>query len=48
MNLTPDEIQIMLQCIFALKFEGKHVIPVGLLADKLQKELIKLEKEITK
>ena len=45
MNLSQEELQILLQCIFALNFEGKNVIKVGLLADKIQKELVRLEKE---
>lgn len=48
MNLSLEELQVLLQCIFALNFEGKNVIRVGLLADKIQKEILKLEKENTK
>lgn len=45
MNLTYEELQILLQCIYACQFPGKEVIRVGLLADKIQREIIKLEKE---
>lgn len=46
--LTPDEMKIMLECIFALNFQGKDVIKVGMLANKLMTELQKLEKETKK
>ncbi len=40
-NLSLEEIQILLTCIQACQFSGKDVIMVGGLADKLQKEIIK-------
>lgn len=44
-SLNPDEMKIMLECIFALNFQGKDVIKIGLLANKLMIELQKLEGE---
>lgn len=46
-TLTLEELAILIQCIENLNFPGKHVISVGLLADKLNKELIKLQQENT-
>ena len=45
MNLSLDELQIIYQLIYLNKFDGKDVIPVGLLADKVLKEIKKLEQE---
>lgn len=47
-NLDHEELQILLQCIFALNYAGKDVIKVGLLADKLNKEFLKMEESIKK
>lgn len=47
-NLDHEELQILLQCIFALNYNGKDIIKVGLLADKLNKEFIKMEESIKK
>lgn len=44
-NLDYDELQILIQCIQALNFSGKDVIKVGFLADKLFKELSKIEEQ---
>ena len=43
--MSPDEMKIMLECIFALNFQGKDVIKVGMLANKIMTELQKLEGE---
>jgi len=44
-TLSYEELVVLIQCIQNLNFSGKDVIRVGLLADKLQKEVIKLEQE---
>lgn len=44
-NLSVEEMKVMLECIFALNFQGKDVIKVGMLANKLMTELQKLEGE---
>lgn len=43
MNLSSAEIEIMLQCIYALNFSGKDVALVGSLVSKLQNEIKKQE-----
>lgn len=45
-ELSHADLQILLQCIYSLNFEGKHVIAVGTLANKLQIELSKLEQKV--
>ena len=35
MELQNEEIQILLTCIYACKFEGRDVVSVGLLTKKL-------------
>lgn len=47
-ELSHEELQILLQCIFSLNYEGKHVIRVGSLASKLQTELQKIESKVQK
>ena len=47
-DLSYEELQIILQCIYALKFDGKDVIHVGLLASKIQQELVKIEQKAQK
>ena len=44
-NLSYDELVVLMQCIQNLNFSGKDVIKVGLLADKLMKEIVKIEQE---
>lgn len=44
-NLDHEELQILIQCIQALNFSGKDVIKIGYLADKLIKELTKIEEQ---
>lgn len=43
--LDQNELSIIIQCIQMLNFQGKDVIPVGMLGGKLIKELSKLELE---
>ena len=47
-ELSYEELQILMQCIQSLNFEGKHVIKVGLLGHKLQTELSKIEEKAKK
>lgn len=47
-TLDYEELQILMQCIHALNFSGKDVIKVGLLADKLTKEFIKINESVKK
>lgn len=47
-TLTYEELVVLIQCIQNLNFSGKDIIKVGLLADKLQKEITKLEQENSK
>lgn len=42
-KLSYEELQIMLQCIQQLNFSGQNVRDVGLLVDKLQKTVKKIE-----
>lgn len=47
-ELTDEDLQILLQCIQSLNFQGQHVIKVGLLGHKLQTELSKLQQKVQK
>ncbi len=40
-EFTEEELQIVLQCIYACKFDGKHVVSVGQLIEKINGELAK-------
>ena len=44
-NLDLDELQVLLQCIYACKFDGKNVVIVGKLTEKLLKALDKKKKK---
>ncbi len=39
MELNHEELSILLSCIYACKFDGKDVVQVGILTDKIIKEL---------
>lgn len=45
-ELSYEEIQILIQCIHSLNFSGQHVVPVGLLTHRLQTELSKIEQKV--
>ena len=47
-ELSYEELQILIQCIQSLNFSGQHIIPVGLLANKIQTELSKIEQKVQK
>lgn len=42
-KLSYEELQIIHQCITQLNFSGQHVRPVGMLVDKLEKSIKKIE-----
>ncbi len=44
-KLTYSEFQILIQCIQQLNFSGQNVKHVGLLADKLEKSIKKIEEK---
>jgi hypothetical protein len=44
-ELSYEEIQILIQCINNLNFGGEHIRSVGLLVDKLIKTKEQLEKK---
>lgn len=43
LELTSEEVAALLQCILNLNFSGKDIILIGVLANKLQQELTKLQ-----
>lgn len=43
MNFSYEELQVLIQCITSLNYNGKDVIKVGLLADKIDREIRKIE-----
>jgi len=47
-DLTYEEIQILIQYIQALNCPGTEVHRVGLLMDKLLKEKVKMEQKVNK
>lgn len=47
-ELSYEELQILMQCIQSLNFEGKHVIKVGLLGHKLQTQIVTIEEKVKK
>jgi hypothetical protein len=38
-ELTDEEIQIILQCIYACKFDGKHILLVAKILEKINANL---------
>ena len=44
-ELTVDELRIILELIHALNFKGTDVEKVGMLANKVRMEIQKIEKE---
>lgn len=47
-ELSYEELQILIQCIKSLNFSGQHIVPVGLLANKIETELVKIEQKVKK
>lgn len=45
-ELSYEDLQILLQCIQSLNFGGQYVIKVGLLGHKLQTEIQKIESKV--
>lgn len=48
LRLNHSECEILLLCIQSLNYPGKDIIRVGLLGDKIQKHILKIEKEAEK
>lgn len=44
-KLSYEELQIIVQCIKQLNFSGQNVKHVGLLIDKLEKSIVKIEQK---
>ena len=44
-KLSYEELQILIQCIQQLNFSGQNVKHVGLLVDKLEKSIKKIEQK---
>lgn len=44
LSITEEEMRIVLECIYALNFQGKDVEKVGVLAHKIKNKLNKIDK----